>query len=256
MKKILLAIATSGIFLNSCGLDNADTDRQEVLDRLRALGVAPEPLVSEIPTSAGSPATVLLNLYAAVPSDETVTVEPWVNPRRPGAVAILKPGDIQNIDYNADEDVVAGALKIKKIKITANVPGAQNWTLSPDGGAVQYGFKIQGSTRTEHVSGEFLAYKAGAEQLNWKSPEVSIRLPAENGNLKKSEENEIYLEYTKPQPEFYIPAWFASRGEIQSRRDDRTSWTPKESGELLLIATVRGQDSLGFGIRIIKVNAQ
>lgn len=242
---ILLAV------LSQCGLGNTETERQEVIDRLRALGVNASPTVSQIPLSTDAATFVTLNVIAALPGDDAVTVTPWLNLNRLGADVRLAESEM-TVESTSEQKV--GPLRILTIKAKAVVPNEKRWKGSSEsGGTVQYGFKLTTSNRTEYISGEFLAYKKGEKELAIQGPSVSITDPVIGASLEKNSENEIYMSIKKTQEELVLPGWFVSEGVVGSRRMDTTTWKPAESGEHVLIATIRGRESLGFSYEVVKV---
>lgn len=237
--------------LVGCGLGNADTERQEVLDRVRALGVEVSPLVPQIPAEGEAAKTVALTLHAAIPGDSAATVLPFRNNSRPGANVVLGESDIVIDSANIKEQKI-GNLRFLAVPATANVPSQKSWR-GAKGGTVQYGFKIVTADRIEYVSGEFLAYVAGEERLAWQSPKLEVSFPTDGATIEKDKAEEIQMVVTKSQDEIIFPGWFVSRGVVNNRRAELSTWKPLESGEHALVATARGMDSFGFAIKIIKV---
>ena len=235
----------------SCGLDNTETERQEVLDRLRTLGVAAEPLVPQIPLDSDAPQQVILTLHVATPATDAVVVEPFRNPSRKGASVVLLEQQI-TIDTTATLEQKIGNLRVLTFKATVNVPSEKYWH-GARGGTVQYGFKVSSGSRTEYVSGEFLAFRLGEAELAWKNPTLLIKYPEDSASMAKDVNGEITMAITKSQNELVRPGWFVSSGVVEQRRGETTNWKPNQSGEQAIIATARGADSLGFAIQVIKV---
>jgi hypothetical protein len=247
---VMFSLAT--IFF-SCGLDNTETERQEVIDRLRTLGVAAEPLVPQIPQDSATAQQVTLTLHVATPTTDAVVVEPFRNPGRKGANVVLLEQQV-TIDTTATVEQKIGSLRIIAFKASVNVPSEKYWH-GARGGTVQYGFKISSGNRTEYVSGEFLAFRAGEAELEWKNPSVQIKFPEDSTALANGVNGEITMEISKSQSELIRPGWFVSSGEVEQRRGETTNWKPKLTGEQAIIATARGADSLGFAIKVVKVNS-
>ncbi len=239
------------IFL-ACGLDNADSERQELVDRLRTLGVAAEPLVSQIPQDSDAPRQVTLTLHVATPFSDPVTVEPFRNPARKGANVVLMEPQIV-IDAASQQEQKIGNLRILAVKAVVNVPSAKFW-FGARGGTVQYGFKVTSGARTELVSGEFLAFESGQPELEWKNPTLVIKYPEAESSVARDADGEITMEISKFQDELVLPGWFVGSGVVEQRRSETTNWKPNQSGEQAIIATARCVDSLGFALRVVRVN--
>lgn len=252
-KKILVAIALTQAIL-SCGLGNSENDRQEVLDRLRALGVNAAPVVSQIPDSDQN-LTTQLTIYAAVPGETAVSVEAWQNPNKTDADIVLKTSDFV-FDANNTSHQDFGGIRLLTIHVKAKVPTASEWKKESRGGTVQYGFKLSTDSRTEYISGAFLAYRSGQPELAWQAPSLKITTPLQNSVVKKDDDIELIMDITNPQDELLLPSWFVPNGEIFLRRATSTTWKPKETGSGFVFATIRGRDSLGFAIQAIPLTIQ
>lgn len=236
----------------SCGLDNSDSERQELVDRLRALGVAAVPLVSTIPADSESSQQVTLTVHVATPSNEPVAIEGFRNVGRKGANVVLQPSQIV-IDETATQEQKVGNLRVISFKATVLVPSEKYW-LGVRGGTVQYGFKVTNGSQSELISGEFLAFRSGQPELAWTNPTLAVKYPEAESIASKGANGEITMVISKSQSEIMLPGWFVSTGNVEQRRSETTNWKPGESGEHAVIATARGADSLGFAIQIVKVN--
>lgn len=256
MKRTLLSL----LVLASGGCGGGGDVRQESVIKLRALGVAANPVVAAWSADAAAPAEVELTINAALPLGTTATVVPFRDPRQKAALT-YDEADI-TIDPASIKHTAVGGLTLFEAKAKVKVPtlaaavAARALKPGSSGAALNYGFLITAGTEEERVVGNVLAYAAGSPELAWKAPTGEITEPAENAVLSPEEKGAIKAAIGNANGEELKVGWFTSGGEITNRRAKETTWLRPASGPQTLILTVRGKKSRGFSMKVIPITTQ
>jgi hypothetical protein len=236
-KLVLLVSVVLVTQLTSCGDENAD--RQEVIKKLRALGVEPTPV------NAKPGDTVTLNFYLAAAPGANISPEVQLDSSAQyGVPVVVTPTDAK------PSELQAGPLSIYSYKASFTVP-TDNLTLlaslTKQGYArMRYKVKFSADSESESVVGDTVIYPPTALQTSWKSPEISISKPAAAAGAGKLDvEGVITSDAVEP----YRVSWFVSDGKIKNRRAKVTSWSDAPKGPQTLIMTVRGTKSGAFAIK-------
>lgn len=237
--------------LVACG---DDSDRIEVMDRMRTIGTTASPLISE-PSEATTARTVQLTVYVALPEGETASVEAFRDLEALGSHT-LATGAIHPVAPVESDYQNLASLRLLPIVVTVDVPTADELILTEKGRRVRYGLRITSSSgRVENIVGSFLVYPAGSEALTWQSPTISLAAPANQESVRMSEDGiDLKATVNNPEEEGVKVGWFVTSGKISARRARDTVWLEPKEGRQTIIATVRGKKTRGFGIQVIEVN--
>ena len=260
MKTAFFAATTLLAAVTGCG-GGADT-RQEVIQKLRALGVASSPVISSWSDPvAAAPNEVELTLYAAMPLAQTVvTVAPYKDPRL--TAPLTYAADDIVIDQSSLKLTPVGPLNLIEVKAKVKVPTMARalaaGALRPGstGGQVNYGFKVNAGGEEELVTGTYMAYAPGSPELTWTAPTVEIIAPAANATIAAEKRATLSATVANANAEELKLGWFATGGEIQNRRAKETIWTTPVAGLHTLILTVRGKKSRGFSLKVLQIATQ
>lgn len=259
MKATRFLAAAAVIAAASCG--GGDDVRQEVVLKLRALGVATNPVVATWSDSGAAPNEMELTVYAAIPLAQTsVTIVPYKDPRQHAPLTYAESEIV--IDQSTLKITPVGALNLIEVKAKVTVPTLALATaahaISPgnSGGQVNYGFKIDAGSEQELVTGTFMAYAAGAPELALTAPTVAIVEPVADAKLAKEVKGDLKATVVNASNEGIKLGWFTSGGEIQNRRAKETIWTRPPAGPQTVILTIRGKASRGFSMQVIPVTTE
>ncbi|MBP6217646.1 MAG: hypothetical protein KA436_03550 [Oligoflexales bacterium] len=233
----------------SCGQQQ---DRQEVLSKLRGLGVAVNPLVPRASVE-GDPQKVTLTVSAVVPLQQTIKVEYFEDKPSPRFIS-LKSSQIKiedPIDYTDYSN-----FQLVSFNISVDVPDASEFAKTNGVGLVRYGFKMISGSEEEKVVGTFLVYPKGAPQLLWENPKIDLKNPSAGAVLRAGQTTEVQADFSNPNAEEFKVAWFTSGGKIINRRNKKTKWELPTKGNHTLIVTVHGKKSRSFSIMPVKIVAE
>jgi hypothetical protein len=243
----------------ACG-GGADV-RQEVIGKLRALGVAANPVTAAW-SEGDTPNVVELTVYAALPVAQiAVTVAAYKDPRQ--TALLTYPEDQIMVDQSSLKITPSGALNLVEFKAKVAVPTLAQATAArairsgSSGGQVNYGFRIDAGSEEELVTGTFMAYAAGAPELALATPTVDIVEPAAGGVLPQHERGALKATVGNVNGEDIKLGWFVSGGEVTNRRAKETLWKhPEGAGPQTVILTIRGKKSRAFSMKVVNVSTQ
>lgn len=234
------------LFLLACG--GEDDDRQELIDKMRGIGMSFSPVVS--PPSIGSDIkTVIVTVYVALPIAKKISVEKYLDQIRNTSRVQLSP---EQYDILKIEDPITyPGLSIVKFQAKLKVPDLK--ALPPGGALVHFGFLLKADSNQEKMIGSYLVLPQNAEL--WKAPLLKINNPTESADLQTNDTIPVAFNKTNANDEDVKVAWFVSGGKITNRRSENTFWeSPKDKGDYTLIATIRGRKSRAFAIDIRTVH--
>jgi hypothetical protein len=241
--RIFLTILTAGFLGIAC---NGDEERYEVVNKLRALGVSSTPTVSA-PSTSESPKNVTLTAWAALPKDQSVSADAFIDTKTPFSTPV-------NVTINPTSAIIEerGPLQIYKISATFIVPSEELLFFSETAGSarVRYGIKLATDGEEEKIVGDYLVFPEGADELSWTNPTLDVTSPTEGGTTDGTVDLEVNIVDNNDEP--IRVGWFASDGEIKNRLAAVTEWEPG-SGNQTIIATARGRKSGGFSLQVISV---
>ncbi len=229
---------------------NEDQDRYENIDKLRAIGAATLPVVSE-PSTEAAPKFVTITVFAAVPLGQTVTAEPYEDKGATNVATFpltIVPGSEVYEEH--------ATFRIFSVKATQPVP-PDSVFLSPLGTPpyvrLRYGIRLVSGDESENIVGNSLIYPSGSPELARVAPTVAITKPAV-ADVSGTEDLEATI--TDSENENMRVGWFASDGPIKNRRAKTTEWETPGAGPAMLIVTIRGRDTGAFAFKVLDVNVQ
>ncbi len=255
-RKKYLTICFYTIFstlIGSCNED--DSMRVERIDKLRAIGLASNPVVLSAPVP-GSSGTVELTAFAALPAGSTVTATSFLD----DASAYAPPVTVV-MDSTSESTQQLGALDLYSVKGTVTVgpltPEQQAILAAPSGKlTLRYGIRLEAGEESEDIVGNILVYPAGSEESAYQTVSVSVAEPVANATIGSGPDQVLSGSITKPQPENIKVSWFVSSGKVTNRRAKETKWEPQSSGTQTVIMTARGMKSGSFALQAVDVTVE
>ena len=246
------------LLILACG--SKSSDRQEDINKLRALGVSvcsgPQPSTAATctklvgtPSTASAPQQFTLTIYAALPLGVQVdTAEPFADTKSTlGQTAALTvvSGSGKYEDHQA--------LRLYSVQATALIPVGEALPIPPSPGftRLRYGVRLVAGGREEKLVGNLLVYPAGDPALAWSAPTLAVTSPTASAAVSGTVD--LQATVASPSGENLRVAWFADDGAIDNRRAKSTTWKAPASGNHTVFATVRGLSSGGFAIKAIDV---
>lgn len=239
MRTILLLLALATL---SC--DDA-ADRFEAVGKLRALGVAANPVVG---TAAS---TAALTIYAAVPLGQSVTVEPYVDESSkfaPPITLTVEPGS-EAYEEHAE-------FRVFSLRATLTVPPIVPILPEPGFARLRYGITFRAGGEVEKIVGTFLVYPAGDPEIArfGSGFAVDITAPAQGASVT-DEEAPMIANIHNPAGEKVRVGWFVSSGKVKNRRARVTKWITEDvKGTETVLLTARGLASGAFALKAYDVN--
>ncbi len=250
MKSLLNPLLVIGLAATALAGCNEDQERYETIEKLRAIGAATLPVVSE-PSTEAAPKIVTITVFAAVPLGQTVTAEPYDDAAAVNLVSFpvtIVPGSEVYEEH--------ATFRIFSVQATQFVP-PNSVFLSPLGTPpyvkLRYGIRLVAGDESENVVGSSLIYPAGSPQLARLAPTIAITKPTD-ADVSGTEDLEATI--TDPENENMRVGWFASDGPIKNRRAKTTEWETPGAGPATLIVTIRGRDTGAFAFKVLEVNVQ
>lgn len=240
------------IFLFLCLLNcGGPDDRQEVISKIRGIGLTPVPLVNT-PSTATHTKTVDLKVYVAGVKNEPISFSSFQDQATSSAF-LLDSSEYEILQATQAVESHNG-FDLTTVTVRAQIPSADK--LPPQGAKVRVGIRATGKTNQENIIGDFLVVPEGDDSLlNLEIPTVEIQSPTSSSVLKSGETFNV-IASTNIKDENLKLGWFVSAGEITNRRAINTYWKLPSAGSHTLIVTVRGKDSLAMGIQILDVTVQ
>jgi hypothetical protein len=246
-----LGVGATLVAVAACG---GEDDRQERLEKLRALGVGASPLVSSPSTDPAAPKMVELTVFAAVPPGQTVQVEPFVDKSSPLLVQI--PADQVAIAPASATYEEHPNLRLYTVHAKVPVPPAAAFATRGGAGQVRYGFLLTSGDEQEEIVGNFLVVPDGSPELAWKDPKADLVTPALGAAVPNNGRTDLAATLDNPNDEDLKVGWFIDAGKIVNRRAHDTTWKTPDAGAHTLIVTVHGKKSRGFGLTVRDVTVE
>lgn len=271
MKLILALLA---FFSIAC---NDDTEPQERVQKLRAIGVGSSPLVA-VPSVAGQVASVSLSFFVVAPLGETVSFENYKD--EAGRYAIVT--DV-SLDAATQTSTAYAKFAVHSIKGSVNLPTAEEATrtvtkvtlddpdasraLDDDEGEkialnatlgvvplarIRYGVIARAGRETEKIVGNIPVYAPTPELPTYQNLKINLTTPQANSAF--GAKGRIALDLENPNDEKVRIGWFVSSGKVKNRRARDTEWSEVDGGAQTIIATARGMRSGAFEYQVVDVN--
>jgi hypothetical protein len=257
-----LFLLLSILSLLSCG---DDEDRQEVVNKLRAVGVSAEPgIIVYSPNQLASNA-IDLKAFFLLPKDKSLSsFTTFVDTS--SKFSLPSPTKIVDKEIYCNEKIEEkytdlGPLKLCYIKALTTVPESLNFgILKKFNGVVKmrYGFDIKEDKEQELIVGDYIVVTSDSKATSWKNHSVKISLPTNEITLDSSKEtNEINIKatITKSFEEEVKVGWFISSGKVENFRAADTKWLLESSdkGEQTIVLGLYGTKSNFFTLDARKV---
>ena len=226
---------------------SSQDDRQEKVDKLRALGVSTQPL------TAAPGTTVNLTYYLAGPPKLILKSEVFTDTN--SSIALQSPATVNSSSMT---ETNYGNLSVYQFSGTVTIPlEAQGFIMDSAPLRSRFGSRVFSTSGDEQkMVGDVLVYSPNAKELKYSPTTVDIQtLPSPI--ITAGTTQAVSLTYNPVNDENFRVGWFVSGGEIKNRRAKSTDWTvPSDSGAHTLIATIRGLKSSAFSIKVLTVNIQ
>jgi len=243
------------LLVAGCGFGGGD--RQEVIDKLRTLGVTANPPLTEPSVAGQAPKTVELTIFAAMPLGQTATLTAFKDSAgASNGALILQESEITILpdpavytDYNG--------IRIYSAKARITIPIAAAFgkgaALPVLGAQLRYGLKIIGPSNSEQVIADIPVYPTGAPELKWQTPSIAITQPVDGATVAIKGGVDVKATVTNPTNEPIKIGWFVTAGQIANRRAAETSWSVKAQGTQTILVTIHGLNTRGFALKAITV---
>lgn len=243
MKKLIATFLL--VAITQC---NGDQERPEVVNKLRAIGVASTPLASA-PSTSASQNTASLTFHLVLPLAKTIdSVENYVDTKSPYAAQIPLTINTASASYSDYSN-------LRHYTITADAAIPEVIFLPGElFRSFRYALKVTADKEEEIIVGNLVVYPSDSEELDWKGAAITISSPVANSAI--SGETQLKAKINKSIDENLRVSWFASNGEIKNRRAAETTWDEYSAGTQTLILTVRGRKSGDFQLQIIDLTTQ
>lgn len=244
MKHIAKSLCLSTIFvftaITGCG---DDSERQEQIQELRALGVEQSPIVA----APGS--VVSLTFYLAAPQGLAIKPSPYIDTANRYGSNV----SVTLIDAAPSEEKLGNISQyVLRAQYTVPSDAATVAFIAKKGSLrLRYGVGFDDGKRNEVIIGDTLVYSTNAP--NWTAPTISIDQPL---TTEISSTSGISSTIQNTNDETNLVSWFVSSGKVKNRNAKSTEWSEIGSGEQTLIVTTRGKKSGAFAIKTAKVTVR
>ena len=237
-------ILTSVATLAAC---QKEDDRQEVINKLRPLGVGSNPV---IPTPGQA---VTLTFHTATPIGSAVSYELVTGVDR------YTPGlPINVIAFGADTTQDYASFAYHKVDGTFVIPPEAKLLIGPGQSLrLRYAVKVATSTETMTVVGDVIVFGTGSPEAGWAGITATITQPV--GDLGPKSKATLAADLVMPTThgEEYKSGWFVGGGEVKNRRARSTEWlTPDGPGTYTIAYSAHGKKTKAFAIALKDVIVQ
>ena len=238
-------------FLSYCG---DEEDRQEIVNKLRGVGVKTTPSVFDKADVASLESQ--MEILLLLPKDLKVTnIENFKDPRS----TFFLYTETQ-IDKDSETYTDIGGLVLYSIKAKTTIPTVNDTLLDAFNGAasIRYGIKVAAGSDEENIVGDLLFVKENSPASLWKGklPTITILDPNDDSPLTEKTTISITANIDKPIDDLYKINWFASGGKIKNFRSTKTTWELPEKGEHTLFVSVHGTRSKTFNYAYKKITVE
>ena len=195
-----------------------EEDRQEVVNKLRAIGIKVEPQ-SRVTLDTKS---VDLTAYALVPKGELVTVQ---NYEDPGAskfsqslITVVDPNSIQYQDL--------ANFQIVSVQAKASLPFLPPILFEYGQGVIRarYGLRMESGVESENMVGDILIVEKDSEALDWEQPTVEILQPTKDTEFKAGQTIEIEAKFNDVALRKDLRSkvgWYVSGGKVKTLEQEK-----------------------------------
>jgi len=243
MKHLSYLILTL-IIITSCG---DDEDRQEVVKKLRGLGLDLEKPIISLSESKKLD-KIKFTVYALNNNSDKITAKNYNDTLN---ITPFK-SDIEIIKDSQKSEKI-GSLTLFSLEAYILLPEILKKQLNPDllrnlNGVlkIRYGISLKSGSEVEKVVGDLLIVEDSSISLKWQKAKVEIKNPKEKNIDLSSKEIDIQAEITNKNKEDYKIHWFTSGGKIKNFRSTNTKWELPEEGSHSLIIGIYGTKSRMF----------
>jgi len=259
INSIITACFASTIVTLASGCGGEDADRYERVTKLRAIGVATNPVVLAAPAS-GMTSSVELTVFAAMPKGGTVNAAPFLDEASSYGIPVQV-----SLDPSTAATQSFAALDVYSVKANATVGpltpqqeailrGAREQGLGKL--TLRYAVKLDSGEESETIVGNILVYPEESPETSFQPLSVTIAEPIANGTVGIGPKQSLSGSITKPQDENIKVSWFVSSGKVTNRRARETKWEPMDAGTQTVIMTARGMKSGSFAMQAVDVTAE
>ncbi len=235
-----------------CGEEDS---RQEVIDKLRTLGVSSSNLTPSPSAEEGNSESVEVTLHAAIPLGQTASLEAFKDLVDASGVYPIALDGV-NIEKGSEVYEEFSTLRIFTARAMITMPKISQLASSPLsflGTQIRYGLKVRTSDgQEEKVIASLNVLPMTQKKPEWKDPILEIISPTKGEELSIDTDIPIEVRVDNPEEEVKI-GWFVTEGAVSNRRARQTTWKFKQPGDKLLIVTAHGKKSRSFTKIVIPV---
>lgn len=259
----VFAVLFATVLFSGMSACRDDREPPEKIDKLRSLGVASNPVTLQ-PSTADSPRTFELTVYAALPKGQTVQAEALKDTSTSNTISILisKVPDSEQLDEQYEK------LNIFSAKFTGEVPSNDLLHLNDikKFASLRYRIKLTAGSESEDIVGNVVVYAEGSPQLQWQPFALELIEPVAAGATASATSDTALKSQLSGSStdgstggatrETARMSWFVTDGTVKDRRGKETIWKTGASGKHMVIATARGRKSGSFDLKVTQVDVK
>jgi hypothetical protein len=241
MRAVAALVLLPLTFSSGCG---DDAERPEVINKLRAIGVATDkPAIA--PSTPESVSTATLTFVLAAPKGQTLVAEAWTDSQSRLGV----PVTIAMQPETLTADTSFPGLDIWTVQAVLTAPPATALGVGQNFAKLRYAAKVTAGTESETIVGDLLMFAADAPELARTNLTVDIAAPG--GNVPAKGESDLTANVTRGFEENVRIGWYVSAGQVKNRRARTTKWIDPGQGGHTVIVTARGLKSGSFSWKAV-----
>jgi len=241
LASLTLCGSLAGLILSGCG---DDAERPEVINKLRAIGVATDkPAIA--PSTTETLSTATLTFVLAAPKGQTLSAEAWTDSES----RLGLPVTITMRPETLTADTSLPELDIWTVQAVLTAPPATALVGEQTFVKLRYGAKVVAGSESETIVGDLLMFAADSPELARTNLTVDITAPG--GSIPAKGESDLTANIVRSFDENVRVGWFVSAGEVKNRRARNTKWIDPGPGAHTVIVTVRGLKSGSFSWKAV-----
>ena len=240
LSRIILAF----ISMVALACNRGDEEKFETISKLRALGVATDP-IGLVPSTDGAIQTAQMKFFVAAPLGATVQYEPYQDDRARYALPIELV-----IDTDSEKIGDYAKFSIHQVNAVLSLPATALVPIPPDPGfaRIRYGLRARSGAEEELIVGTLVLYANQETRPAYEPLSVAIDSPLEVTAL--GEQTNLQATIDNKNSENIKIGWLVSSGTVKNRRAKSTLWLDSAAGQQTVVVTVRGMKSGSFAYAV------